>query len=494
MKAKFLIIIIVLSGLSLGAQQLPYLNQYLINPYLANPAMAGRSEGFNIYGLYKHQWDNMPDAPRTGLITGDTRLMGSNHAVGALVSFDKSNLLSNFSVQGTYAYHLPFNKKKNHGLSLGLTLGLLNQTIDFQKANVLNPNDPFFSTNNANSTSYDIGLGLNYFYRGLNIGIACPQVFNNFLAYKNDANIANFYHLERQIFSSISMAFKMGPNKGSLLTPLFGVRYFKNTPLQYDAQLMFNWRESFWMGVGYRSAAIFARGGAHATAGVRIMKSASISYNFEMPVVKDMNFALGNTHEIMFGYRIGKSKRMEDLEKKMDTMGFNQRRLKRKLDESYEDAALLKNELDSLRQALGQSQAEIAKGAALTKYLSERNSNTSTNANGATVNYKKLGEVFFSKNVFSLDATAKAQLDALAESLKGKGTNNILYVIGNASQEGNANYNLILATKRASFAKKYLMEKGALNFIIITSVGAEDPSSDKDMQKNRRVDFFIAGE
>lgn len=494
MKKLFIIIGVFIFNQGI-AQQLPMMNLYTQNPFLQNPARAGSAQGTNLYALYKHQWDNTPQAPRTGILTADARLFESNHAVGGMLSFDKSNLIQNIQAQLAYSLYVPFNKNKTHYLSLGMQAGMLNQSIDFQQAIINNPNDPTINASNSNATTYDAGVGLNYHLYGLNLGVACPQIIGNTLKYRESNNNAIAYRLERQLFSSLSYKFAFGADKKFSIEPWVVFRWYQNLPWQYDAHIVFDYNQAFWISGGYRTYRYYntlAEGGLNASIGTRIKNSVSVSYNFETRMNGVVNNYFGYSHEVMIGVRIAKNRKLANLERKVDSLSSAQSRLKRKLQDNMELTDSMKMELDSLKEMLNQSKEDIERANNFNKTLENKVNNVATAQ--SNVLFKKLGEIYFAKNVFSLDALAKSQADAVIDALKKRGQNNMIYIVGNASQEGSSNYNLLLSTKRAAFLKKYFLEHGINNNIILTSTGAEDPSSDKDLPKNRRVDIYIAGE
>jgi type IX secretion system PorP/SprF family membrane protein len=494
MKKLFIIISVFIFTQGV-AQQLPMTNLYTQNPFLQNPARAGGAPGTNLYALYKHQWDNTPQAPRTGILTADARLFESNHAVGGMLSFDKSNLIQNIQAQLAYSLYVPFNEKKTHYLSLGVQAGMFNQSIDFQQAIINNPNDPTINAGNSNATTYDAGVGLNYHFNGLNIGVACPQILGNTLKFRESNNNSIKYQLERQLFSSLSYRFAIGAEKKFSIEPLVVFRWYENLPWQYDAHLVFDYNQAFWISGGYRTYRYYntlAEGGLNASIGTRIKNAVSVSYNFESRMNGVVNNYFGYSHEVMIGLRIGKNRKVTSLERRVDSLMQAQHKLKRKLQDNIDLTDSMKIELDSLKDMLNQSMEDIERANNFNKTLENKLNNVLTAQHN--VSFKKLGEIFFAKNVFSLDAIAKSQADAVIASLKNRGTNNMIYIVGNASQEGGSNYNLLLSTKRAAFLKKYFIERGIRNNIILTSTGAEDPSTYQDLPKNRRVDIYLAGE
>jgi len=121
-------LILVVSFTSLRAQQLPIINQYMIDPYQINPAFAGYDGFMNINLTAHEQWVGLDNSPKTHAVTFHTRLYeqsfiqkenpvkknrrrpfrGGRVGVGGAVYDDRLGLISRTGFQITYAYHIPF--------------------------------------------------------------------------------------------------------------------------------------------------------------------------------------------------------------------------------------------------------------------------------------------------------------------------------------------------------------------------------------------------
>ena len=113
--------------------------------------------------------------------------------------------------------------------------------------------------------------------------------------------------------------------------------------------------------------------------------------------------------------------------------------------------------------------------------------------------YKKMGSVYFNLNSSELTSESKSALNALQAALNGKRGNFMIYITGNASEEGDANSNLLLSMRRSAIVKAYLTKAGVLQPILVLANGEEVPETatqtkEKDRRENRRVDVFLSGE
>lgn len=107
--------------------------------------------------------------------------------------------------------------------------------------------------------------------------------------------------------------------------------------------------------------------------------------------------------------------------------------------------------------------------------------------------FKKLGSVFFSLDSYKLSDQAKSSIHALKDAVSGYQGDLIFYVAGSASIEGTAQYNLILALRRAAAVKAYMKEIGIRGEVLVMTYGAESQDF-SDKPNNRRADIYVTGQ
>ena len=110
-----------------------------------------------------------------------------------------------------------------------------------------------------------------------------------------------------------------------------------------------------------------------------------------------------------------------------------------------------------------------------------------------------MGAVYFKVNNSEITPEGKAALNALQTTLSGKRGNFMIYIAGNASEEGSADANFLLSMRRSAAVKAYLTKAGVQQPILVLANGEEVPETaaqakEKDKKENRRVDIFISGE
>ncbi|RYE21970.1 MAG: type IX secretion system membrane protein PorP/SprF, partial [Sphingobacteriales bacterium] len=123
---------------SASAQVNPMGAQYYLNQYLANPAMAGFEEGLIVTGGFRKQIASMPGLPQDQNLTAEYRM--NKVGLGFNFNNEKSGILRQNRVVGTFAYHVPVNTKDAQ-LHFGVSAGAYTERLSEQDI-VGNPNDP----------------------------------------------------------------------------------------------------------------------------------------------------------------------------------------------------------------------------------------------------------------------------------------------------------------------------------------------------------------
>jgi type IX secretion system PorP/SprF family membrane protein len=520
MKAYKIIFIIMIAacGHSLTAQQIPVLNQYVFNPYLYNPARAGEGTFSQVQVSHRSQWVEMTDAPISSVLTYDMPLKG-NVGIGGMLFSDETHIINNYGGMATYAYHIPFSEDKTHRLSVGLSAGVLGQRFDFTKATVEQENDVAILQESNNGVALDMAAGLNYHFKGLDVGFSVPQILNSKVAYREPSNFDNSkFHLERHYLMSVSYLARIGESFS--IQPTFLGRMVSGLPFQIDGSVMFGYKDIIWLGGGYRSAASIADpAGVHGAVALRVKERFTVAYTYETVTGSEARADLGASHEFTVGYRFGKDDsrdkeifdRLEKVEGKTDSLGGelttvveeNEALDERvnELAEQVEKGMMDAEKLAALEARVAQNEEDIKKLKEGNAKLAEELEATKQRLNqmknqGGGAYFDEMGSVFFQKNSYELSSEEKSKLDAISQNINTRGRQFTLFISGNASSEGPETYNMALSMRRANAVKKYLLSKGVSGGSVFLlpygeSVPKDGAVSHGNNANDRRVDIFI---
>jgi type IX secretion system PorP/SprF family membrane protein len=89
MKKILLLLLIVISGVTVFAQQDPLYSQYMMNPFIINPAYSGMTTDLNASVMYRKQWAGFEGSPVTFNANAHMALSGNKMGAGLIVLQDQ---------------------------------------------------------------------------------------------------------------------------------------------------------------------------------------------------------------------------------------------------------------------------------------------------------------------------------------------------------------------------------------------------------------------
>tara|TARA_R110000850_G_C9972415_1_gene465275 strand:- start:1976 stop:2908 length:933 start_codon:yes stop_codon:yes gene_type:complete len=297
MRAKLLVLALLLTGIDMFSQQDSQFTQYMYNTININPAYAGSRGVMSVFGLYRNQWVGLDGAPTTMTGSLNTPIGNSNVGLGLSVISDKIGPSDETSISADVSYSIPVSE--TYKLSFGLkgTANLLN--VDFTKLNIYDSADPRFQNNVDNKFSPNVGAGVYFHSNKTYIGLSVP----NFLETKHfdesasSSNSASFVAKERMHYYAIAgHVFDLSPS--IQFKPAVLAKAVQGAPLQVDVSGNFLINEKFTIGAAYRwSAAMSAMVGFQAT------ENWFVGYAYDMETTKLANYNSGS-HEIFVRYEL----------------------------------------------------------------------------------------------------------------------------------------------------------------------------------------------
>ncbi|HDR89025.1 MAG TPA: type IX secretion system membrane protein PorP/SprF [Bacteroidetes bacterium] len=279
-------------GNQLAAQQLPQYTQFMFNDFVLNPAVAGTADYYQIRSNSRFQWVGILDAPQTISLSIYGPHKEKPMGFGGYLYSDVTGPTSRTGLYGTYAYNI--EAWPDIRLSMGLSLGLLQNKVDGTEIQLIEENDPVFQGGVYSAWVPDASLGFYLYHDNWFAGFSAFQLFsNNIKVYdmKNGLNrLKHHYYLMGGYATDIHPDFRLEVSamlKGT--TPV---------PLQLEFNARTTYRETFWMGLSYRTkdAASILLGYIHEN---RFMFG--YSYDISTSTIRSFN---SGTHEIMIGVRL----------------------------------------------------------------------------------------------------------------------------------------------------------------------------------------------
>lgn len=293
---KIIVTLAVFASASLAAQQLPLYSQYYFNPFLYNPAMTGVAEQTQGFLVHRAQWTGIPGAPVTNALTLDGFIGDKNIGLGGAVFNDVQDINERLGIYSSYSYRLKIND--DNRVTFGLSVGFLDNRIDFSKVVVNDQSDPFLFSSLQRKSTLDASLGVMYSWKDLKVGISVPQIVGQqvkFASYNNRA----YYQLNRHYLGTAQYKFVVSEANKLSIDPLVMVRWVPNTPVQLDVNAILNWEDFGWFGVSYRMQ--YAVG---VNARIKLFNSLSAGYAYDV-ILGNLGASAGVSHEFLLGYTFG---------------------------------------------------------------------------------------------------------------------------------------------------------------------------------------------
>ena len=337
---KILFGLVMFVSLGLSAQQIPFYSQYFFNPFVYNPAYSGHSDEVRTFLMHRNQWTGIQGAPVTTMFTIDAPIQGDKAGLGLNVYSDRTDILTTTGARAAYSYG--FNISEEHLLKFGLGVGILNHRIDYANAIVEDQSDPNLFSTAQNKSAVDADFGIAYFWRGLQVGVAIPQLLGSDLTYNkvnNDETVV--YSLSRHYIFTAGYDFEIDEKFN--VYPVLLTRYTPNTPFQFDFGVMGSYQKLFWLGFTYKHEYAV---GASVGGIINEKLHVGVSYDF---IVNDIAGYAGSSSELLIGYVFGGSNEDKLLEaKRREALRAELDSLENKLKETAEQTDINTEAIDSL--------------------------------------------------------------------------------------------------------------------------------------------------
>jgi len=303
MKRIFSILLLLLVGLPVLAQQDPATSHYMFNTLTYNPGIAGISGLICATAISRQQWTGFLGAPKTTIFNVNSPLPIFNRNSGAGLSIQSDNLGfdKNINLTGSYSYHLSVGSGK---LGIGVSLGMLNKNLDptwkIPSGGEHTPvsGDNLIPENKESHVALDAGVGLYYNANDYYVAFSITHINQPKIKYiKADTYVSRHYYATAGYTIQLANpAFEVVP---SVLTVSDG------KVMQFSVNSLVRYNKKVWGGVSYRAGdALIGMVGLELYNGLRL----GYSYDFTL---SDIRRSSDGSHEFMINYcfdiNLGKS-------------------------------------------------------------------------------------------------------------------------------------------------------------------------------------------
>jgi type IX secretion system PorP/SprF family membrane protein len=316
MKTKLFTLAFVLQLVvsAVNAQQVPLFSQYLFNGFLVNPAYAGLDGLSAVNITAREQWAGVPGAPKTHLISYQTRLLRNSFVkksasarrksmrkytsgrvgIGGFIFNDRNGLINRTGGQFTYANHL----KMYNGaiMSLAVSASVHQFYINRKDINTAYSKDNLLDNTSLNMIIPDMGFGAVYSTKNYYVGFSADQLLQSYLKLGID-NVNDTYKLYRQY--NFTGGYRYEIDKLTAVEPSILFKTAQGSTPQLDLTCRYIFQRDFWVGVSARTGWAFIL-----TGGVTYQRY-HFGYAFDYGFSNLYKYRNFGTHEFMFAYKFG---------------------------------------------------------------------------------------------------------------------------------------------------------------------------------------------
>ena len=278
----------------LKAQQLPQYSQFMLNDFSMNPAIAGTQPYFEAKSDNRYQWVGITDAPRTYMLTFDGPLTDKHIGIGSYIYTDITGPTRRTGFTTTYSYHMKLNSWLN--ASLGLSLGILQFSVDGTSINLGEPGDPALTTNLESVLVPDIGFGGYLYGDNFYFGASVPQLIESQLKLTSFSDAQNI--LATHFY--ITGGYKLPIGSNFMIEPTMVFKYVAPAPPQLDICAKVSYLKKIWLGAGFRT-----KDAVYALLGYTFQENLTFGYSYDYPVTDIQKYTFG-TNEIFIGIKFNR--------------------------------------------------------------------------------------------------------------------------------------------------------------------------------------------
>lgn len=288
MKKNILLLLLLISGVKIYAQQDPLYSQYMMNPLLINPAYSGITTDLNASMMYRKQWAGFEGSPVTLNANAHIALANNRMGAGLIILQDQIGTDKTIEVTATYGYHIKLNNDLT--LSFGLQGGVINYQSDYDDLKI-NRADTKFS--NISEWKPNIGAGLLLHNQRFMVGLSVPKLLK--ATSVGESVSTALYNQHAYLFAGYVVQL----SNRIKLKPWVLARTVSGAPISFDYAASLKVDDSYTLGLFTRNFSAYGF-----LAQINLGDTFRFGYVFELPTNKSVGTQF-TTHEITLGVRLG---------------------------------------------------------------------------------------------------------------------------------------------------------------------------------------------
>ena len=244
----FLVVIVLLIGSDLQAQQSPHISLYRYHFNMINPAVSGIKSAPYLNMSFRSQWQSVEGAPEAQIVSFATPTRRERVGLGVNLVHDKTFVEDQTQVFGSFSYLLQLNRKLK--LYLGLQAGINGYSVNVNGLEVWDEgvliSDPYLLNTSKFSPNFGVGAYLKdpNFY----VSLSAPKILST-KRFRDQNGLVTT--ASDRVHSYLSAGFYQKLNTHFKLVPSFLFRYTNYAPSLLTLNTTLSYKESIDFGIEY---------------------------------------------------------------------------------------------------------------------------------------------------------------------------------------------------------------------------------------------------
>ncbi|MDR2888054.1 MAG: type IX secretion system membrane protein PorP/SprF [Bacteroidales bacterium] len=289
-----ILLLLLLAGLPVVAQQDPVASHYMFNTMTYNPGIAGISGLICATAITRQQWTGFSGAPSVTVFNVSSPLpfFNRNNGAGLLIQSDNLGFDQDINISGSYSYHLNVGQGK---LGIGLSLGMLNKKLEpewkIPSGDTHTPvsGDPLIPENAESYVAFDAGFGLYYDAGNYYAAFSVTHINQPEIKYTKGTPYVSrhYYATAGYTFQLANPAFEIIPS---------GFIYSDGKTKQFTLNSLVKYNKKVWGGVSYRAGDAIV-----GMIGIELYNGLKLGYSYDF-ILSDISKSSRGSHEFMVNY------------------------------------------------------------------------------------------------------------------------------------------------------------------------------------------------
>ena len=302
MKQLLILLLSVLAGGGLTAQQDAQYTQFMYYKLGYNPAYAGAVESGTLHAIVRQQWLGFDGAPSSQILTFNTPFSANGTGLGLRAHRVTVGLEQQYNLEGSYAYR--FALGRGHRFGIGVSASGRYFDVEYQNADPVQGGGIDTAIPGGNNSKILPNFGFGVYLDGPRyyLGVSLPRLLQNDIDLGSEETV-----ISREVRHFYFMGgIKLPVSEKIVLEPQLLAKYVTDAPFDADFNVTAYLGTGLYGGLSYRLGGNGAGESASVMAGFRLSEHLGMGLTYDLGL-SDLNTAQNGSVEAMLRYSIGGS-------------------------------------------------------------------------------------------------------------------------------------------------------------------------------------------